>query len=53
MSGLEILGATASALQIVGHIYNLSVRIFEKSKDANTLAAILTDIQKYFDRFKQ
>jgi len=46
MSGLEILGAAASALQIAGTIYDLGKRILEKPKDTKAVKGIVADAKK-------
>jgi hypothetical protein len=46
-SGLEILGATASALQIAGQIIVLGNRLLEKPKDTIAIRILCADAKKY------
>jgi len=50
---LDVLGATASALQIVGMICSLGNRILDKPKDAKSLRMICTDAKRYALVLKQ
>ena len=47
VTGLEVLGAAASALQIVGTICSLGNRILDKPKDTNALKTICADSEKH------
>src|SRR5271170_2103623 len=47
VAGLDVLGATASALQIVGIICSLGNRILDKPKDTKSVRSIAVDAKSY------
>ena len=47
VAGLDVLGATASALQIVGMICSLGNRILDKPKDTKSVRSIAVDAKSY------
>src|SRR5277367_1359472 len=52
-TGLDILGATTSALQIVGMICSLGNRILDKPKDTKSIRAIVVDAKSYIRHLEQ
>src|SRR5271170_475067 len=52
-TGLDILGATASALQIVGMICSVGNRILDKPKDTKSIRAIVVDAKSYIRHLEQ
>jgi hypothetical protein len=53
VTGLDILGATASALQIAVMICTFGNRVLEKPKDSKALRTLCTDLHRYVDYLKQ
>jgi len=53
MIGLDVLGATASALQIVGLICSLGNRILDKPKDTKAIQNICADSKRYVEQLKK
>lgn len=53
VTGLDVLGATASALQVVGVICSLGNRILDKPKDAKAFQSICDDAETYIEHLKK
>ena len=51
-TGLDVLGAAASAIQIVGMICSLGNRILDKPKDTKALKTICADSQRHIQHLK-
>jgi hypothetical protein len=53
VTGLDVLGATASALQIIGMICSLGNRILDKPKDTKSIRLIAADAKSYISHLDQ